>query len=254
MQKISSWIALIFCFNLSVAQINKQFIEHLTSYSLQTEHRTYLNSIKNNSDSLHYFEANYYLHYFNDSLFLQHYFKSKLLCQNDTNLLKQAGVLMLNEADTKTRTLWFESLPANSATSTLQRLNTIYLAANYPNQLSDDAIFSEELRKTFHGYKKVVNKKPALAATMSDVIPGLGKLYSGKTMSGLSALLINTAYAAQSWESYNKLGVKHPLTIFNAAAFTIFYFSNIYGGYKCIIDLRRERKKQFIKDATFLYY
>jgi TM2 domain-containing membrane protein YozV len=254
MQRINSWIALIFCSHAVGAQINGKFIEHLTSYSLQTEHRTYLTSIKNDSDSLHYFEANYYLSYFNDSLFLQHYFKSKTLCQNDTNLLKRAGLLMLNEAGNKIRAVWFESLPPNSATATLQRLTTIYLAANYPNHLSDDGIFSEGLRKTFRSYKKAVNKKPVLAASMSALLPGLGKIYAGKTISGLSALLINSAYALQGWESYNKLGIRHPLTIFNAAAFTIFYFSNIYGGYKCIIDLRRERKKQFIKDATFLYY
>ena len=85
------------------------------------------------------------------------------------------------------------------------------------------------------------------------MIPGLGKLYTGKPRSALMTFVLNCGYAVQTIESSRKLGNRHPLTVINVAAFGIFYLSNIYGSFTSVKDLKKEYKKQFIHDATEYY-
>lgn len=242
----------MFCPWLMPAQINLSFIRHLESNGLRLENRAYLNTMRGSSDSLHYAEARFYLHYFNDSLFMSNYRQSNGLCKNDPEMMKQASVLMLNTDETTLHKEWFNALDTSGADNTLKNLSAAYYAAEDP--LNFRGSFEKiELNESFEEYRSASRKKPGLAAAMSVFIPGLGKIYAGKTISGINGLIINGVYAAQTWESNKRLGMYHPLTIFNVGALAAFYFSNIYGSYKSVIDLRRERKKQFIKDATFLY-
>jgi TM2 domain-containing membrane protein YozV len=99
----------------------------------------------------------------------------------------------------------------------------------------------------------VPSKKALVAAALSTVLPGAGKLYAGKTKTFFLTFLLNAAYAAQTYESSKKLGIYHPLSIVNATAFAVFYLANIYGSYHSVIDMRKERKKQFLEDAARFY-
>jgi TM2 domain-containing membrane protein YozV len=92
-----------------------------------------------------------------------------------------------------------------------------------------------------------------VAALMSVFVPGLGKLYAGKTRAFFTTLILNAAYAAQTLESNRKLGTTSVLTIINASAFTTFYLSNIYGSFKAVQQRKKEFKKQFLTDATLHY-
>ena len=73
------------------------------------------------------------------------------------------------------------------------------------------------------------SRSPFLAAAMSAVIPGAGKIYAGDLNSGLSTLLIVGALGAMTAEAWSKLGLQDWRTIGLASVFGVFYIGNIYG-------------------------
>lgn len=75
-------------------------------------------------------------------------------------------------------------------------------------------------------YKK---KSPVLAAAMSAVIPGAGKVYAGDLRSGVSTFIIVGALGAIVAESAHKLGWNDWRTISLSSVLGLFYIGNIYG-------------------------
>lgn len=203
------------------------------------------------SDSTFYFKAKFNLQYPNDSLFLNNYSKSKMLCRADTQLNKTASAYFLKGDNAKTKAIWFNQDAKNSG-SLQNGFYQSYQASLRPDLFVREQ-FPEELQKPFSKYKSAYCKKPLLAAGMSMLLPGSGKLYAGKTKTFLLTFILSASYAMQTIESSQKLGIRHPLTFINAGAFTVFYLSNIYGSYQSVKELRRERKKQFLNDAANFY-
>lgn len=245
-------ITLAFYCNIFYAQIDAGFINHLTVAKLAKEHKTYLKSLPQFSDSTEYYKAKFNLKYFNDSLFLEDYFKSKPLCDVDSTLLAEASSAFLNNSNWQRTNKWFQSTQQSDFRN-LTELQNIYKSCLNPNLFRSEN-FPDQLQPSFLKYKKAYNKKPFFAATLSTLIPGLGKLYVGKSRSLIATFILNGAYAAQTIESTRKLGPTHVLSIINIAGFTVFYLSNIYGSFKAVYQLRTEYKKQFIIDATRYYH
>ena len=84
----------------------------------------------------------------------------------------------------------------------------------------------ERIKKDELGIKK---KSPLVAAGMSAILPGLGKVYAGKPFQGLVALSANAILAAQAFEAYQHNGYKDYRFIGFAGLFAIFYAGNIWG-------------------------
>ncbi|MBA3681278.1 MAG: hypothetical protein H0W73_08965 [Bacteroidetes bacterium] len=248
-KQVNSFI-LFFCVVFSSAQVNVKFIDHLSANNLAREHTTYLNSLPE-SDSVFYFKAKFAAKYDQGAFIINNYVLSQALCNADTNLNNKASIHFLTAADQRNTQAWF-GIPGAFSAGKENNFNTVYKASLNPNLFSEEN-FPLELQKSYLKYKRSYNKKPVLAAVFSTILPGSGKLYAGKTKTFFLTFLLNAAYAVQTVESGKKLGIKHPLTIINATAFTVFYLSNIYGSYRAVIDLRKERKKQFITDATNFY-
>lgn len=251
-KKINSCLLLILTYHFFQAQVDAEFIKHLTENKLKDEHRTYLSIIKGPQDSLHYFEANFNLTYFNDSLFIEHFLLSRNLFLKDSALLNRAGALFLLEGRKKFQEKWFQIIKEREQNNPELSSEVIYKAAFNPNYYKT-IMFPDELKVQYDSYRKVYNKKPFVGAALSMIIPGMGKVYGGKTQSGIAAFLMCAGYAVQTYESKKRLGIRHPFTLINASAFVIFYFSNVYGGYHTVTGLKKERKKQFIYDATNYY-
>lgn len=72
-------------------------------------------------------------------------------------------------------------------------------------------------------------KSPLLAAAISAVIPGSGKIYAGDLRSGVSTFLIVGALGVMMAESAHKLGWQDWRTIALSSVFGVFYIGNIYG-------------------------
>jgi hypothetical protein len=244
--KAIKWL-LLFYFAHFNAQVNVKFIEHLSVNSLRTEHDTYLSALPA-SDSAAYFRGKFYLQYFNDSLFLKNYFQAQQLCNADRLLQHQADIIFLDQASGGMRKKWFAQRNDGNVRAEVEA----YRASEDPHNYKANG-FPEPLREDYRKYRRICGKRPVYGALLSTAVPGLGKLYAGKPASFITAFIINACYAAQTVESAVKLGNRHPLTIINLSAFAVFYVANIYGGYQAIKDLKRERKKQFLKDAAAFY-
>lgn len=72
-------------------------------------------------------------------------------------------------------------------------------------------------------------KSPLLAGTLSTIIPGAGKMYTGKIGEGVTALLGTAILGVITYENYKKAGISNYKTITFGSLFGIFYISNIYG-------------------------
>jgi len=72
-------------------------------------------------------------------------------------------------------------------------------------------------------------KKTVVSGLLSSVIPGLGKIYTGQTGSGISAFLMCGVLGAMTVENGIKAGWGHWSTLVFGSLFTLFYAGNIYG-------------------------
>lgn len=80
----------------------------------------------------------------------------------------------------------------------------------------------------------VKQKNPALAAAMSAVIPGLGKVYSGRKDEGIAAFMTVGVLAGFTAECWIKKGPTDWRTILFGTLGSLFYIGNIYGSYMSV--------------------
>jgi hypothetical protein len=100
-------------------------------------------------------------------------------------------------------------------------------------------------------YESFKPKSVVLAGIMSAVIPGSGKMYSGRIGEGVSALLSNAILAGITIENYRKAGPKNFKTIFFGTLFTIFYTGNIYGSMVSVQVSEKEFNTTYDKAVLF---
>lgn len=94
-------------------------------------------------------------------------------------------------------------------------------------------------------------KSPILAAGMSSLIPGLGKIYAGKIGQGISSFLTCSMFALIGVEQYNKRGLSDYRTIIASSLFTIFYIGNIWGSYFSVLIAEKEYNNAINKNILF---
>ncbi len=75
-------------------------------------------------------------------------------------------------------------------------------------------------------------KKPWLAGTLSTIVPGLGKFYTGYTKDGLIALLMTSISGYQAYRGYSGKGARSGIFIIYTGMAAGFYLGNIYGSIK----------------------
>ncbi len=233
------------------AQIDIQFISHLSKQELQREHLTYLQSFKE-SDSISFHFAKYYLQYPDDSLFFQYFQEATTHFQSDTSTLNLASIHFVNSPKSK---FWFESCLKKTVVipGISKQLVIVKNSIDYPNEF-DFNLLPEKLQVDFQKYQKISAKKPIVALSLSAVIPGLGKLYIGSKKSFGLTLLSMTVLGLQSYESYRSKGISHPLTIINLGFFTTYYAVNLLGSYRETKLKKKEIKTQYLINATSYYH
>lgn len=87
-------------------------------------------------------------------------------------------------------------------------------------------------------------KKPALAATLSAIIPGSGKFYTGDWKDALFGLVILGGNVYSSYRGFNKKGIESIQGwTFGIIGFG-FYLANIYGAHKAAKRFNEKRQTQ----------
>ncbi|MDP2423663.1 MAG: hypothetical protein U1C46_01910 [Bacteroidales bacterium] len=89
-------------------------------------------------------------------------------------------------------------------------------------------------------------KNPWVSGSMSAVIPGSGKIYTGEWQDGLIAMAIIGTSLWQSYRGFNKNGIESSLGWIMGAVGVGFYAGNIYGSVKSA-NKYNSQKKNIIK-------
>lgn len=87
-------------------------------------------------------------------------------------------------------------------------------------------------------------KSPALAAALSTIVPGSGKIYAGNWKDGLISLFFVGATSFQAIRGYNLYGPKSGFFISYSAIASAFYLGNIYGSFKAAKRHNDKSKKK----------
>jgi len=232
-------------------QINEDFVKHLSTQKLKGEHFAYLNRYPNTEESISYLWSKYYLQYFDEALFLENYQKSKRYLLTDTIAFTLANILFLTSKDSLQR-VWYSSFTTDEVNVANRNVLSMYKASLEPNG-TEAIMLPEEIRPIFGKYLKSHSKKPFLAGLFSTALPGAGKLYSGRARTSLVTLLAHASYGASSYESIDKLGIKHPFSLFSLSFLGVFYLANIYGSARSVKAIREELRMQLLIDASDYY-
>jgi hypothetical protein len=250
MRKITAIIFLFFAFKIS-AQLNPAFISHLAKERLKREHKTYLLSFPP-SDSANFFFAKYCLQYDQPVEFVKSFSSSTRLFNNDTNALNLAGVYMLRQKISMSRSFFYSDFLDYESSRTLHSISGLYHAAINPS-IKDSAIIPKKISKEYKALAQFSGKKPFVAGLLSAVIPGAGKAYCGRKLSFLNTFFLHALLVTTSVEAVSRLGWKHPYTVFNLCYAGVFYLANIYGSAKDVKKVKQEKQRQFLNDAADYY-
>lgn len=77
--------------------------------------------------------------------------------------------------------------------------------------------------------QSVKRKSGLKAGLLSALVPGAGRIYVEKPGQGIYQLIIATLLGLQTWEGYNKDGVRSARFIIYGSLFSSFYIGNIWG-------------------------
>jgi len=108
-----------------------------------------------------------------------------------------------------------------------------------------------QLMEYFQDIKSNKRKSGFLAAMLSAVIPGSGKIYAGKTGQGLSNLFKSLILGGLVYESYNQAGTDNARFILFSSAFSLFYVANIWGSALTVKVKRNEFRDAVDRQILF---
>jgi TM2 domain-containing membrane protein YozV len=95
-------------------------------------------------------------------------------------------------------------------------------------------------------------KSPALAMSLSIIIPGAGKIYAGDWKDGTVALLLVGSMAYESYVGFHTRGTKSVLGYAFGGLALGYYGGNIYGSYKSAVRYNRRKNLEIHNDAEKL--
>lgn len=241
---------LLGCFNFLPAQINLQFTKYLKQNNLSSEYYSYINSINTSLDSISFLRTDYFMITNQPDSLIKLLKTRNSLTLNDTLITCEINKFWLKHDENKNFQVWFDSILIKPKCVCD---NEILFSINRTKQISKESAKMDSYFDSYNQYKKAHNKKPLVAATLSAIVPGLGKWYIGKPKVFLINFIGISTYFLQTFESGRKVGWRNAYTIFMASFGSIFYLSNIYGSYNDTKILKKEKKHIYLHEANVFY-
>lgn len=96
-------------------------------------------------------------------------------------------------------------------------------------------------------------KSPYLAAFLSGIVPGSGKIYTNQWKDGAYAFLITSSFAWFTYQSVKNKGFNGSSVLLGSVALS-FYTANIFGSYKSAIKYNNKQKKHLTKDIERMLF
>lgn len=94
-------------------------------------------------------------------------------------------------------------------------------------------------------------KSRVLAGAMSAIIPGLGKIYAGKTKEGIASFMHVSVLGLITYDLYRKDKKINVFNALSAIVFGVFYGGNIYGSISCVDRVYNEKKHEIENQILF---
>lgn len=95
------------------------------------------------------------------------------------------------------------------------------------------------------------HRSPFVAGLYSAVLPGLGKVYAGKSKQGIAAFLPILSLGLLTYEGLRKDGPRSARFIGFGSLFTLFYVGNIWGSILSVKVKRNEFKREYDNKILF---
>ena len=274
----------IFCFLIVISYVLKSqsitynfhenitFADYLIANNLTDDGLVLLKNMKSQydfsssqKDTIHYYLATIYYHlgqfdsasYYYDKVNSNNAYamKSKFFQVNsclkmDSISLAAENLLKINTTDTLTNELLQFQL---SGVALLQRNVASFDSYSKNYTFSNTNLLNEE--KNLLDYSNKIkcfkNKSPFVAGTLSALIPGLGKVYAGKPKQGITSFLPIAILGLQTYEAYNKAGVKSARFIIFGSLFSVFYIGNIWGSALSVHIVNQEINNEINRQILF---
>ncbi|MEI9920898.1 MAG: hypothetical protein WDO14_19200 [Bacteroidota bacterium] len=134
------------------------------------------------------------------------------------------------------------------------RISVALMNLEYPVDKLESINVPDPLYAAYKRYHAINKKSGLLALGFSMIIPGAGKVYYGQFGAGLNMFIANAALGLQAYESYRKSGVNSARFVIFGGLFSIFYLSNIYGTYKGLKKIKRDRRLQLNYEISDHYH
>lgn len=150
------------------------------------------------------------------------------------------------------------SFSGHESAALIREINSYLLGTRtgIPSALSEET--KQELVLLKEEYQNVTFKSPVFAGVLSAVLPGSGKIYTGDTGDGVTALILTSLFGYLAYTNFEN---DHPTRgyLLGAAA-AGFYLGNIYGSYisarlsneKTQFDIKSELGNFIIQNNWFL--
>ncbi len=103
------------------------------------------------------------------------------------------------------------------------------------------------------GYLALKFKKPFVAAGLSAVVPGSGKIYAGEWKDGLVSLLFVGGNAYQAYRGLKKGGLKSVYAWIFGSIGLFFYLGNVYGSAKAARHHNQHIKSKYYQKVYSVY-
>lgn len=94
-------------------------------------------------------------------------------------------------------------------------------------------------------------KSPFIAAAMSTVLPGSGKVYAGYWKDGLMSLIFTSLTAFQAYRGFKRKGTQSALGWIYGAIGTGFYIGNIYGSFHTAKRKNKAQKHTIVEKTIY---
>jgi hypothetical protein len=114
-------------------------------------------------------------------------------------------------------------------------------------------IVNPGLLNLYYESSQLKHKSIFLAGTMSAIIPGTGKLYTGRWKDGLMSLVFVGTSAFQAYRGFEKKGVKSVYGWIMGGLTLGFYFGNIYGSSKSAKNYNSNQRLMYVDKVTHYY-
>lgn len=169
----------------------------------------------------------------------QEYIKLNLLEGNTLNLTN-----MLGQLDT-------ESSFRNNLDLTIRLIS--YPEHSLTLEGIDVNLVDAGLLSLYNESASIKHKSPFLAGTFSTLIPGMGKVYSGRWKDGLIAFLFVGATGFQAYRGFDKKGVKSVYGWIMGSISVGFYIGNIYGSVRTAKIYNSNQSSMYVEKVSHYY-